>query len=81
MAEAAGGSNNASSTSAEGFLNSVVELTTTELPLEVLDCPDYSDRDAELVRQFSFWVEGVSQTSFAVLGIIGNILASVILSR
>ena len=70
--------NNGSSSADGGGLN---EKVIVALYGGVLDCPDYSDRDAGLVQEFSFWVEGVSQTSIAVLGIIGNILASVILSR
>ncbi len=34
-----------------------------------------------LLLQLAFWVEGVALTIFAILGIIGNIVASVILSR
>ena len=45
------------------------------------DCPEYNDSDMELVEHFAFWVEGVAQTTVAVLGIVGNIVASIILSR
>ena len=46
-----------------------------------LDCPDYAASDYERLDVFTFWVEGVLQTSVAVLGIVGNILASVIVCR
>ena len=46
-----------------------------------LDCPVNSDEEFELLDKFSFWVEGVLQTVLAVFGIIGNTIASVIISR
>ena len=46
-----------------------------------LDCPDYSEADFAFLDRFSFWVEGVLQTAVAVAGIVGNIIASVIISR
>ena len=45
------------------------------------DCPSFSHQDELFLKSFSFWVEGVVQTLCAVLGIIGNILASVIITR
>ena len=44
-----------------------------------LDCPDYGDEEAQLLQKVSFAIEGVSQTIVAILGIIGNSLASYIL--
>lgn len=46
-----------------------------------LDCPVYTESDEMLLENFSFWVEGVLQTTFAILGIIGNIVASLIITR
>ncbi len=54
---------------------------TTASPVDVSDCPNYTDEDERNVEVFSFWVEGVSQTTVCLLGIVGNILASVILTR
>lgn len=46
-----------------------------------LDCPSYSEKDFEFLDTFSFWVEGVLQTILAAFGIVGNTIASVIISR
>lgn len=46
-----------------------------------LGCPSYSMEAEQQVEVFSFWVEGISQTTVAILGIVGNSLASVILTR
>lgn len=53
----------------------------TEERIMVENCPNYSKADLQLVDEVSFWMEGVSQTIIAILGIIGNIVASIILSR
>lgn len=55
--------------------------TTSTQDWEDLNCPVYSKSDLEFLDSFSFWVEGVLQTTLAFLGIIGNILASIIISR
>ena len=49
--------------------------------ISALDCPEFSDADIRFLDGFSFWVEGVLQTTMAVFGIIGNTIASVIISR
>ena len=46
-----------------------------------LDCPVYDESDEKLLDFFSFWVAGVLQTLFAILGILGNTIASIIISR
>ncbi len=46
-----------------------------------LDCPQYEPGDAELLDSFSFWVEGIAQTTVSLLGLAGNAVASVILTR
>jgi hypothetical protein len=46
-----------------------------------LSCPIFLAADLEFLEEFGFWVEGVVQTSLAILGIIGNVLASIILTR
>ena len=46
-----------------------------------LDCPNYSEKDINFLNDFSFWVEGVLLIATAILGIVGNTLASVIISR
>ncbi len=46
-----------------------------------LDCPEYSMEQFAFLDAFSFWVEGVLQTTVAIAGIVGNIIASVIVSR
>lgn len=50
-------------------------------PSDGLDCPIYGQNDEDFLEAFSFWVEGVLQTGFAILGIVGNIVASLIISR
>ena len=47
---------------------------------EPLDCPEYSEEAEKALMQFSFWCEGVVLCVLAVAGIIGNTLASIILS-
>ncbi len=44
-------------------------------------CPVYSESDARFLDTFGFWVEGVLLDVLAVAGIVGNSLASVIISR
>ena len=44
-----------------------------------LDCPDYGEEEAQLIQKVSFAIEGVCQTLVAILGILGNSLASYIL--
>ena len=45
------------------------------------DCPIFSEGDEQFLKLFSFWVEGVLQTICAILGIFGNIIASIIITR
>lgn len=53
----------------------------TTVNISTLDCPDYDDEAMKMVDEFSFWIEGVTQTIIAILGICGNIVAGFILSR
>ena len=46
-----------------------------------IDCPIFTDGDDAFLDRFSFWVEGVLQTVFGVLGIFGNIIACLIITR
>ena len=55
--------------------------TSENLSVEVLDCPVYEKSDELFLETFAFWVEGVLQTVFAILGILGNIIASLIITR
>jgi hypothetical protein len=43
-----------------------------------LGCPVFDDDILELLK---FWLEGVVQCAIAILGLIGNIISAVILSR
>ncbi|CAB4063238.1 unnamed protein product [Lepeophtheirus salmonis] len=47
----------------------------------ILECSQYSQWDESFLDIFSYWTEGVLQTFCAILGIIGNFLAGLILSR
>ena len=44
-----------------------------------LDCPDYGKEEEEMLQKVQFAIEGVVQTTVAILGILGNSLASFIL--
>ena len=45
----------------------------------ILDCPNFSQSDNDLLDFFSFWVEGVLTTIVAILGIFGNTIVSIII--
>jgi hypothetical protein len=49
--------------------------------ITLLDCPVFDDSVQKFVEGFTFWVEGVSQTIIAILGIFGNVVAAFILTR
>ena len=57
-----------------------VTIMTNNNTLVDLDCPDYGDEEEQLLQKVSFAIEGVVQTIVAILGILGNSLASFILS-
>lgn len=48
---------------------------------ELLDCPVYTREDDEFLDNILFWVEGVLQCCMAFMGLIGNIISAIILSR
>ena len=50
-------------------------------PSPPLDCPEYTASDEALLDGVSFWVEGVLQCALAAFGVVGNTVASVIISR
>ena len=39
------------------------------------DCPDFSQADIELMDSLGYWVEGIIQTSLAVIGLFFNIIS------
>ena len=43
-----------------------------------LDCPIY---DEAILLPLGFWLEGVVQCTIALLGLIGNLISAIILSR
>ena len=47
----------------------------------ILDCPDYGPQDEALYHQISFWVEGIAQTTVAVLGILFNTATTIVLQE
>lgn len=49
--------------------------------LEQLDCPVYTDEEKARVDVFSVWCEGVLITVIAVFGLLGNTVATIILSK
>ena len=62
-------------------MNNVSDSTVVSGFIPKRDCPIFSVEDELFLKSFSFWVEGVVQSVCAGLGIIGNILASVIITR
>ena len=44
------------------------------------ECPSFSDFDLWLLSRVEFWVEGVFLTTCAILGIIGNVVACLIIT-
>ena len=65
----------------EDYDNGLAALSNMTNFSDIMDCPDYDQEALAMVDNFSFWVEGVSQTTVAIFGIIGNTVASIILSR
>ena len=57
------------------------EANTSSDQNYTLDCPIFTLEDEAFLDGFSFWVEGVFQIIFAILGIFGNIIASLIVTR
>ena len=47
-------------------------------PACLQDCPDYDDA---ILLPLGFWLEGVVQCTIALLGLIGNLISAIILSR
>lgn len=62
-------------------MNNVSNTTVFDGFVPKRDCPIFSTADELFLKSFSFWVEGVVQSVCAGLGIIGNILACVIITR
>ena len=56
-------------------------VTNTSLLYEDPDCPVYSNTSDWWISVAVFWVEGVGLSAASVFGILGNILASIVLSR
>ena len=44
-------------------------------------CYEFTEEQHALVENFDFWVAGVIPTGLSVLGIVGNTIASVIITR
>ncbi len=53
-------------------------MTSAEI---VLDCPVYTNRSDQIIRDTVFWVEGVGLSTFSVIGILGNIFSCIVFSR
>lgn len=62
-----------------GFLQSVSNFSFGDLI--DYDCPVYGNNSDFIIEQATFWIEGVALTAVATFGVLGNILASIILSR
>ena len=45
-----------------------------------IDCPDFDESGQYVLNNLSFYLEGVIQTPLAISGVIGNTVASLILS-
>ena len=46
-----------------------------------MSCPSFDLNDQNLLDFTSFWLEGVTQSSFAILGIVANLTSCYILTR
>ena len=46
-----------------------------------LYCPKYSLEALDAYDEFSFWSEGIVRSAISVLGIVGNIITALILTR
>ena len=53
---------------------------TTDVPLDLEECPEYSEFGDELLNTMSFYLEGIIQTPIAIVGILGNSLACLVLA-
>ena len=45
------------------------------------NCPIFTEFDAWFLSRVEFWLEGILLTTCAVLGILGNIVACIIITR
>ena len=57
----------------------VNQTNFTEFLPQGLSCPVFTEKDEEILESFSFWMEGITQVNIAGIGIICNIVSTVIL--
>ena len=53
---------------------------TTDVTLDLEECPEYSEFGDEVLNTMSFYLEGIIQTPIAIVGILGNSLACLVLA-
>ena len=67
---------------ASDFLNDTMSYYASNLTASAnetaLDCPEF---DESFLEPLSFWLEGVTQVVISVLGLLGNLISAIILSR
>ena len=52
----------------------------TGVPINLEECPDYSQFGEQLLNTMSFYLEGIIQTPIAIVGILANCLACLVLA-
>ena len=57
----------------------VNQTNFTDFLPQGLSCPVFTEKDEEILESFSFWMEGITQVNIAGIGIICNIVSTVIL--
>ena len=55
-------------------------MTETLMNETILECPDFNEETNELLKNVSFWVEGALSCVFAIIGFLGNVGSSIVLS-
>ncbi len=68
-----GGNATATATANINISSAFLPPTPQPPPTPPPQCPHYLDEDFILLEEVSFWMEGVTQTSIAVLGILFNV--------
>ena len=57
------------------------EASATEFAALDVSCPTYTPYNDYVINMISFWLEGVIQSSVCIVGLFGNLISAIILSR
>ena len=69
---------NSSNMTGDNFYNGSLDDAGYDVDV---DCPTYTEYNDYVISMMSFWLEGVIQSCVCVLGLIGNLISAIILSR